>query len=124
MARHYKFPDVNDYGAKHQAVLCPGDRVIELYTQSNPKPAQRISNAVKTWFTSEAHKQGWAGVRFLPQVQTQHSAGAILWQPPKAVSVQITVTEQTLVMIDSVDAEEVEDQPEPDEAEGEERKAT
>lgn len=103
MARAHKFPDPKDYPAKFPAVLCPSERVLDLYKQDSGDTAKRIAKKVKTWFTAEAHKLGWAGVRFLPEVQTHHSAGAILWQPPSMVNVQITVTQQTLVLAEAED---------------------
>jgi hypothetical protein len=108
MARDHKFPDPKDYPPKFPAVLCPSERVLYLYNQESGKSAKRIAKKVKKWFTEEAHRLGWAGVRFLPEVQTQHSAGAILWQPPSTVNVQITVTKQTLVLAEAEDDAEEE----------------
>jgi len=105
MARKLKFPLPSDYPAKFRAVLCPGDRVIGLYNQATDKDARRIAKKVKEWFHAEAHAKGWGGVHFLPEVQSMHGAGCVLWPPPGTV-VDITVTTATLVLADSADAEE------------------
>ncbi|MBK6686013.1 MAG: hypothetical protein IPG45_16185 [Deltaproteobacteria bacterium] len=100
MPKKHKFPDANDYGLKNPAVLCPGDRVLTLYNENGGRTAKRISKRVKAWFTAEAHEHGWVGVRFLPEVQTRHSGGAILWQAPK---VSVNVTKNTLVLVERSD---------------------
>jgi len=46
----------------------------------------------------QARKKGWAGVRFLKDVQSSHGTGCILWIPPRQINVQITVTDQMLVL--------------------------
>ena len=75
MAKNFKFPDPNDYPPKSPAVLCPSERVLNLYNQDSGHRADRVSKKVKLWFAQEAHARDWAGVRFLPEVQTQHTAG-------------------------------------------------
>lgn len=78
----FKFPVPHDYPAKDPAVLCPSERVLVLYNQAHPDaPAQRIGKTVRRWFGQAAHDHGWAGVRFLPEVQTRNTAGAILGAP-------------------------------------------
>jgi len=107
MPKPFKFPDPNDYGRKDPAVLCPSERVLALYNQGNERQAKRIVKTVKSWFKQEAHTHGWVGIRFLPQVQTGHSAGAILWQAPR---VQVNVTATTLVLIEGDDDADGEDE--------------
>jgi hypothetical protein len=81
MANNFKFPGPNDYPLKSPAVLCPSERVLNLYNRDSGHRADRVAKTVKIWFSQEAHAKGWAGVGFLPEVQTRHMAGAILWQP-------------------------------------------
>jgi hypothetical protein len=100
MAKNFKFPDPNDYPPKSPAVLCPSERVLNLYNQDSGHRADRVSKKVKLWFAQEAHARDWAGVRFLPEVQTQHTAGAILWQPPR---VQITVVTRNMLVLAETD---------------------
>lgn len=100
MSKNFKFPDPNDYPQRFPAVLCPSDRALKLYNQDSGHSADRVAKKVKTWFSKEAHAMGWAGVRFLPEVQTLHSAGAILWQRPK---VQVAVTQEMLVLVEADD---------------------
>lgn len=103
-----KFPNPTDYPPKFPAVLCPSERVLALFNQDSGDHAKRIASKVKDWFTAEAHKKGWAGVRFLPEVQTQHSAGAVLWTT-SMMNVQVTVTRQTLVLAEAEDDAGMED---------------
>lgn len=105
MARNLKFPSPADYRPAEPAVLCPADRVIGLYNQDSGDTAVKIAKKVRTWFRSEAHKRGWAGVHFLPEVQSNHGAGCVLWRPPTRPSVTVTITSQ-LVLSDEVLAEE------------------
>lgn len=82
MAKDFKFPDPADYPPKHPVVICPAERVLNLYNQAHPnEPAQRTSKTVKEWFSTTATNEGWDGVHFLPEVQTSHSAGAVLLSP-------------------------------------------
>lgn len=103
MARPFKFPDPNDYPLKSPAVLCPADRVINLYNQANGLQAQRISQSVREWFYSSAHHAGWGGAHFLPEVQSNHGAGCILWVGYRGIpqSMQLMLTQQTLIIQDS-----------------------
>lgn len=98
MGRNLKFPVPSDYKPAQPAVLCPAERVIGLYNQGSGDKAQRIAKKVRTWFSAEAHREGWAGVYFLPEVQSNHGAGCVLWRPPTRVDVQVTVTKHTLVL--------------------------
>ena len=98
MGRKLKFPAPQDYKPAEPAVLCPAHRVIGLYNQGTSGAASRIAKKVRKWFAAEAHKQGWAGVHFLPEVQSNHGAGCVLWRPPTRVDVRITVTSDMLVL--------------------------
>ncbi|HKR75213.1 MAG TPA: hypothetical protein VJR95_01025 [Rhodanobacter sp.] len=76
--RPYKFPKSSERSPAKPVVLCPADRVINLYNQDSGDTAQRISKKVRKWVTETAIKEGWDGVVFLPEVQSQHGAGCIL----------------------------------------------
>jgi hypothetical protein len=94
----FKFPNSASCKLKDRAVLCTAERILTLYNQETSLGARRISKAVKMWFASEAPSHGWAGGHFLPEVQSGHGAGCVLFLPPREVDVRITVTETTLVL--------------------------
>ena len=98
MANSLKFPLPEDYKPKDPAVFCPAKRVIGLYNQSTSVPAKKIAKKVRKWFTDEAHGKGWAGVSFLPEVQSQFGAGCILWRRHQGVGGCIVITEKILVL--------------------------
>ncbi len=98
MARNLKFPEPRDYKPAEPAIICLAERVIGLYCQDSGDTAQRIAKKVREWFAIEAHARGWAGVHFLIEAQSNHGAGCILSRPPEKINIQITVTEQTLVL--------------------------
>ena len=98
MGRKYKFPDPDSCKLKDRAVLCTAERMLAIYNQANDADAKRISKSVRAWFANEARDAGWAGVHFLPEVQSGHGAGCVLFIPPKQVNVSIRVSEQTLVL--------------------------
>jgi hypothetical protein len=104
--RNYKFPHPDDVSPGQGAVLCPSDRVLALYNQESgaPKKAKSISKKVREWFFNHAHQQGWAGVRFLKDVQTSEASGCVLWIPPREINLSVNLTAQTLVLVDSSDA--------------------
>jgi hypothetical protein len=79
--RKYKFPNTGDYPKKHPVVLCPADRVLNLFKQETGGSAKIIAKKVKEWFEKEALHKGWAGCKFVPEVQSVHGAGAILLNP-------------------------------------------
>lgn len=81
MTKKYKFPQPNDYPPKNPVIICPGDRVLNLYNQETGKEAQRLSKAVKTWFVTAAAAEGFAGAHFVPEVETHHGAGCLLQLP-------------------------------------------
>lgn len=93
-----KFPNPNKCKPEDAAVLCPADRVIGLYNQNGGDAAKRIAQKVRLWFAAEALKNGWAGVHFLPDVQSKHGAGCVLWLPPRQVNISINITNTTLVL--------------------------
>jgi len=105
MGRRYKFPSPNDVKASQRAVLCPADRVIALYNQDSghPKRAVRFSKKVRDWFFNEAQRHGWAGAHFLKDVQSNHGSGCVLWISPREVNVSVTVTKETLVLVNSAE---------------------
>ena len=74
----YKFPKSSERSEAKPAVLCAGDRVLNLYNQDSGKQAKRISKSVRDWFTDSALADGWSAVGFLPEVQSQHGAGCVL----------------------------------------------
>jgi len=106
MAPRFQFPDSQTRSPKSTTVLCPAARVLALYNQDSGDVAQRISKKVREWFFNAAHQNGWHGVHFVPEVQSQHGAGCVMWVT-FAIGRQIVVTNQTLVLEDSdLDAEE------------------
>lgn len=107
MARKFKFPDPKDYPAKTPAVSCPADRVLNLYNQAHEKEAKRITKKVKDWTAQQAHDQGWDGIHFLPEVQSQHGAGCMLWQAHNKTEIRtVEINRTTLVLSDESDDEE------------------
>lgn len=98
--RRFVFPDAHSRSPRSPTVLCPADRVLALYNQESGHTAQRISKKVREWFFNAAHQVGWTGIHFVPDVQSSHGAGCIMWvsfgQTP-----QIRVTAQVLVLEDS-----------------------
>lgn len=101
MAKKFKFPDPNDYPPKSPAVLCPADRVLNLYNQANQAEAKRISKKVREWFYDESHQKGWKGIHFMPEVQSQHGAGCLLWSEQKTVPAGVDAV--TFTLIDSIE---------------------
>jgi hypothetical protein len=96
--RKFKFPTPKDCKAGNPAMLCPAERVMNLYKQATNKNAQRISKSVREWFAMTADQQGWAGVHFLPEVQSNYGAGCVLWPPPQQINVSVNITNQILVL--------------------------
>lgn len=94
-----KFPDPKNCSANKPAVLCPSERVLGLYNQENNPEAKRISKKVKKWFYDEAHNHGWNGIHFLPDVQTNHGAGCLLWKNLEAPTIKIQ--QNTIIFTDS-----------------------
>ena len=97
-----KFPHPSNYPPITPAVLCPADRVIGLYNQNNKKQAQRLSQKVRKWFFQHARAQGWGGMLFLPEVQSKHGAGCILWVPSEK-TLSLTLKATMLVIDTSAD---------------------
>ncbi len=94
----FKFPTPKSCKIKDRAVLCTAERILALYNQATGKSAQRITKNVKMWFAEEAPKHGWAGGHFLPEVQSGHGAGCVLFTPPQQVNVSIKIKNTTLVL--------------------------
>lgn len=94
----FKFPTPASCKLKDRAVLCTAERILALYNQFTAKNAKRISKNVKKWFAQEAQKMGWAGGHFLPEVQSGHGAGCVLFIAPPKVNVSIKVKKTTLVL--------------------------
>lgn len=78
----FKFQKAAERSEAKPAVLCPADRVLNLYNQDSGKSAKKISKKVRDWFTDEAMKDGWDAVGFIPEVQSQHGAGCVLLKSP------------------------------------------
>jgi hypothetical protein len=85
----FKFPTPRSCKLKDRAVLCTADRIRALYNQETGKDAKRISKNVKKWFAAKAPSHGWAGAHFLPEVQSGHGAGCVLFVPPQQVNVNV-----------------------------------
>jgi hypothetical protein len=93
-----KFPTPGSVKPENPAVLCTADRVLGLYNQNSGDSAQRIAKKVRVWFAAEAEQRGWAGVHFLPEIQSSHGAGCVLWPPPQQINITINITNQVLVL--------------------------
>lgn len=98
MPPSFKFPTPESCKLKDSAVLCTSERILALYNQATGKSQQRITQPVKDWFAVEAQENGWAGGHFLPEVQSGHGAGCVLFVPPKEVNMTVNVTAKTLVL--------------------------
>lgn len=95
---NFKFPTPSSCKLKDRAVLCPSERILDLFNQAHAKPAQRISKKVKIWFANEAIEHKWAGANFIPDVQSGHGAGCVLFVPPQRLNISIKVKRTTLVL--------------------------
>lgn len=93
----YKFPDAKARSPSEPAVFCTAGRVLNLHNQANEKQAQRISKKVREWFFEEAHTNGWNGVHFVPEVQSRHGAGCMLWVEQDRKKIKVTKTVLVLV---------------------------
>lgn len=96
--KKFKFPDPKSCKPENPAVLCTAERLLALYNQSNSTDAKKVAKQVRAWFAKKAKEKGWAGVQFLPENQTGHSAGCVLWLPPSQVNVQILITNEMFVL--------------------------
>jgi hypothetical protein len=97
--RKLVFPTPANCKLKHGAALCTAERVIGLYNQENGTNRQRITDSIKEWFAEEVLNHGWAGGHFLPEAQSGHGAGCVMFMPPQKVNVAVNVTEKTLVLV-------------------------
>lgn len=95
--KKFKFPDSNDASSNKPAVFCTAERVINLYNQEHDAPAHRISKKVRAWFFAAAQGKGWTGVHFIPEVQSMHGAGCMLWVAQDRTN--ITITKTVLVLV-------------------------
>lgn len=95
----FKFPTPKSCKLKDGAVLCTTERILALYSQEIGKDAKRMSKNAKKWFASQAPLHGWAGGHFLPEVQSGHGAGRVLFVPPQQINVNVKVTKTTLVLL-------------------------
>lgn len=100
--RRFVFPRSEERSRASPTVLCPAERVLALFNQDSGDEAQRITKKVKEWFFEVAHHAGWDGVHFVPEVQSNHGAGCIMWVGFEEGR-QIRVTQQVLVLEDSDD---------------------
>jgi hypothetical protein len=98
MGRDHKFPNPHDCRPNDQAVLCPAERVLALYNQDSGDTAEKIAKKVRQWFIGKARSNGWAGVRFLKDVQSSHGSGCLLWIPPRVINVTVEVTQNILIL--------------------------
>jgi hypothetical protein len=93
----FKFPKAKDRSPNEPAVFCTAERVLNLYNQEHEQQAKRISKKVRDWTFNEAHQEGWSGVHFVPEVQSKHGAGCMLWVAQDHAHVQID--EAVLVLV-------------------------
>ncbi|WP_346841034.1 hypothetical protein RAL92_23545 [Metapseudomonas otitidis] len=103
--RNFVFPDSQARSPRAPTVLCPAERVLALYNQNSGDEAQRISKKVREWFFDRAHAEGWSGVHFVPEVQSSHGAGCIMWVTFNT-GMSIEVTQKILVLEDSSDSDD------------------
>ena len=96
---NFKFPTPKSCKLKDGAVLCSAARILVLYNQETGSNAKRIGKTVKKWFASQAKDLGWAGGHFLPEVQSGHGAGCVLFLPPQNVNIKVEITKTTLVLL-------------------------
>jgi hypothetical protein len=96
---NFKFPTPKSCKLKDRAVLCSAERILALYNQETGSKAKRIGKTVKKWFASQANDLGWAGGHFLPEVQSGHGAGCVLFVPPQKVNIKVEITKTTLVLL-------------------------
>jgi hypothetical protein len=95
-----KFPNTKSCKRENPAVFCTAERLLGLYNQDSgdPKTAKKISKKVRRWFAREALAKEWAGVHFIPEIQSAHGAGCVLWLPPEKISVSIKITKNMYVL--------------------------
>jgi hypothetical protein len=79
MPRGLKFPVAAERSEKAPAALCKNERVVALYNQAHNMDAQRIAKNMRKWFVETAKENGWDSAVFLPDVETRHSCGCVLY---------------------------------------------
>jgi hypothetical protein len=79
-----------------------------LYEQSEKQKPRKINPTVKTWFRQEALRtHGWSAAMFVPEVQTQHGAGCVLYKQPLQINAfSVTIALPGLDEVDPNDADE------------------
>lgn len=98
LGRKFTFPTPGKAKLKDRAVFCTSQRIIALYNQAHGEERQKMTVVIKKWFAAQARQSGWAGGHFLPEIQTGHTAGCVLFTPPTAINVTVEVTKETLVL--------------------------
>jgi hypothetical protein len=80
MAPRIKFPAAAERSEKAPAALCSNERVVALYNQEHQTDAKRIAKNMREWFLKTAKERGWDSAVFLPDVETRHSCGCVLYK--------------------------------------------
>ncbi len=93
-----KYPTPDTCKLKERSVLCTAERVLKLYNQETGEDAKRIAKTVKKWFLAQLPQHGWSGGIFLPEVQTGHGAGCVLFIRPQQINLSVKVSNTTLVL--------------------------
>lgn len=96
--RNFKFPTPEKVKVSDRTVSCTSDYIINLYNQAHGTERVRMTDTIKSWFIAESQGSGWAGCHFLPDFQTGHSGGCVLFTPPREVNVNVLVNDRTLVL--------------------------
>jgi hypothetical protein len=98
--RPFVFPDPANVAPAQPAVICTAERVLDLYRQSTGVTRVRVVQSVKDWFTQAARENGWEGVTFLRDFQTEHTAGCVMWRPAE-IQATVNVTKITKITLTS-----------------------
>lgn len=64
MARPYVFPDPKDRSPNNSHISLDRNTVLSLYNQETSMAAERVTEAIKSWFNDKATELGWSEVRF------------------------------------------------------------
>lgn len=99
LGRRFKFPTPENAKLKDHAVFCTAERIVTLYNQAHDEKRQRMTDTIKKWFAHQAQEAGWAGGHFLPEIQTGHNAGCVLFTPPSNTNLSVKITEKTLILL-------------------------
>ncbi len=80
MARPFQFPRPRMRSPDRPSAFCAPGRMLSLYNEANPADEKsRVSKKVRSWFRTQALSVGWSAVEFVLDVETDHSAGCMLW---------------------------------------------